>query len=349
MMSHPLYQKPANRFYLIIWSVISIGHFCIFYFFYNFSILASALDSLIFNTLYFGLGLGIWYLVRFNPLNKRLSRTILNHAISGVIAVILWASIGKSLIGILPIEDKAYENFLANSNLGRNLIGFALYALFSLSFYLIEHYESLQDRIREELELKALVNEAHLKSLKSQINPHFLFNSLNSINSLTLVSPEKTRDMVIKLSEFLRYSAGKQSQEHATLEEELRHMNIYLDIEKVRFGKKLDIKTSIDETCLKAKIPNFILQPLLENAIKYGVQESLDTKPITIKCSKSGTFLRIEVENQFDDTINAKGEGIGLNNIKARLKILYGRDGLIQMESANNLFKVIIEIPQENE
>jgi len=245
MMSHPLYQKPANRFYLIIWSVISIGHFCIFYFFYNFSILASALDSLIFNTLYFGLGLGIWYLVRFNPLNKRLSRTILNHAISGVIAVILWASIGKSLIGILPIEDKAYENFLANSNLGRNLIGFALYALFSLSFYLIEHYESLQDRIREELELKALVNEAHLKSLKSQINPHFLFNSLNSINSLTLVSPEKTRDMVIKLSEFLRYSAGKQSQEHATLEEELRHMNIYLDIEKVRFGKKLDIETSI--------------------------------------------------------------------------------------------------------
>ena len=348
-MRHPLYQKPANRFYLIIWLVISIGHFCIFFFFYNFSILASALDSLVFNILYFGLGLGIWYLVRFNPLSKNISRTMLNHAISAIIAVFLWASLGKSLIGIIPIGDDDYTNFLADSNLGRNLVGFALYALFSLSFYLIEHYESLQDRIREELELKALVNEAHLKSLKSQINPHFLFNSLNSINFLTLVSPEKARDMIIKLSDFLRYSAGKQNQEHATIEEELRHMNIYLDIEKIRFGKKLEVKTSIDETCINAKIPNFILQPLLENAIKYGVQESLDTKPITIKCSKSGTFLRIEVENEFDDVVNAKGEGIGLNNIKDRLKILYGREGLLQIESSNNIFKVIIEIPQENE
>ena len=104
-------------------------------------------------------------------------------------------------------------------------------------------------------------------------------------------------------------------------------MNIYLDIEKVRFGEKLQVETQLNDECKQAKIPNFILQPLLENAIKFGVQESLETRPITVSCNKVNNFVRIEIKNHFDSITGSKGEGIGINNIKERLKILYGHDG----------------------
>jgi len=274
---------------------------------------------------------------------------LLNHGLSAILSVFLWSSLSKAILGTLPLEDKAYAQFLGSSSIGRTVVGLGLYVLFGMGFYLIEYYENLQERIREEMELKSLVNEAQLKSLKSQINPHFLFNSLNSINSLTLVSPEKTREMVIKLSDFLRYSAGKQNQDHSTLDEELRHMNIYLDIEKVRFGKKLVVDIQIEEACKEAPIPSFILQPLLENAIKYGVQESIETKPISISCSKSENFIHIEIKNSFDQETIVKGEGIGLNNIRSRLKLLYGRDGLMQTKNENNIFTVTLDIPVKNE
>jgi LytS/YehU family sensor histidine kinase len=195
--------------------------------------------------------------------------------------------------------------------------------------------------------LKTLVKESELNSLKSQINPHFLFNSLNSISSLTLIEPGKAQEMIIKLSEFLRYTTSKKEEKLTTLDEEINNINRYLDIEKVRFGKRLSLKQEINASCLKHKLPGLILQPLIENAVKYGVYESTEESTIEIICTCNSTALSVVIRNAWDpDFQYNKGEGIGLRNIRSRLSILYNRDDLFFIRKDNNIFEVNIIFPQ---
>jgi two-component system LytT family sensor kinase len=196
-------------------------------------------------------------------------------------------------------------------------------------------------------ELKALIKESELSSLKSQINPHFLFNSLNSISSLTIISPERAREMIIKLSEFLRYSLSKDDKQLTTLGQEINNVNRYLDIEKIRFGKRLNILTKIGDECLGKKLPWLILQPVIENAIKYGVYENIEESTIELSCWCNKDMLRLSVSNNYDsDLIINKGEGIGLQNIRHRLRIIYNSDSLLKVNSTNGIFEVVFSFPQ---
>jgi two-component system, LytTR family, sensor kinase len=137
--------------------------------------------------------------------------------------------------------------------------------------------------------LKSLVKEAELHALKSQINPHFLFNSLNSISSLTMTDPLKAQEMVINLSSLMRYSLKHDQVDKVPFSEELKNNQLYLQIEKVRFGNKFNAVFDIDDKCLNANIPNMILQPLYENAIKYGVYEA--TEPVDIITRKAFVLM----------------------------------------------------------
>jgi len=182
--------------------------------------------------------------------------------------------------------------------------------------------------------------------LKSQINPHFIFNSLNSISSLTLSTPEKAREMIVKMSDFLRYSLVQEN-EQITLKDELDQINTYLDIEKIRFGDQLIFESAVDAECLNGQVPRMILQPLFENAIKYGVYESME--PVTIKlfCENMNCELSITITNNFDpETIIKKGEGIGLANIRQRLQLNYGNRDLLMTRLENDQFTVNLRIPQ---
>ena len=136
--------------------------------------------------------------------------------------------------------------------------------------------------------------------LRSQINPHFLFNSLNSVSSLTITDPDKARMMVIKLSELMRYALSRKDEQPVTLQSELDNLRLYLDIEKVRFGDRLEIEEKIDPGCLRAMLPVMILQPLYENAIKHGVYES--TKKVMIRTSVQfvSSFVEIAIINTLD-------------------------------------------------
>jgi len=148
--------------------------------------------------------------------------------------------------------------------------------------------------------MKTLVKEAELKSLKFQINPHFIFNSLNSINSLTMSDPQKAGAMTIKLSDYLRFTLSKNEKQKSKLKEEIDSTKLYLDIEKVRFGDKIEYVEEIQKKCLDVQVPSMILQPLFENAIKHGVYESLDKVGIKFSCSLNGDYLKVVVENEFD-------------------------------------------------
>jgi LytS/YehU family sensor histidine kinase len=153
--------------------------------------------------------------------------------------------------------------------------------------------------------------------------------------------------MIIKLSEFLRYAIGEEKRAEITFEEEVLQIDRYLDIEKIRFGDKLICKKKIARNTKALKIPKLILQPIFENAIKYGVYESLEPVIISIESDFRNGFLQISISNNFEHGANLpKGEGIGLKNISQRLEIRYGIAGLIKYKTVDKTFVVNINIPQ---
>jgi len=162
-----------------------------------------------------------------------------------------------------------------------------------------------------------------------------------------MIQPAQAQDMIIKLSDFLRYSLSNNEEKLTSLRDEIRNINRYLDIEKIRFGKRLAIEMRADESCFDLKLPGLILQPLVENAVKYGVYESTEESVIEITCKCNSTALEVSIRNAFDPEFPYKrGEGIGLKNIRSRIRILYDRDDLVQIRKDPDHYEVRIIFPQ---
>ena len=350
-MLHPILRNRKNLIgYAIIWLVIGIVNTFILGYFYDFSITISLVESLIFNLLFASLGIGIWYPVYYTDIEKNNFANILtNHLAASSLAVGFWLWLSYVVMSALFAGSVDYLNYLNASIPWRVSIGFLFYILIALIYYLIIYYHNFKDKLVRESELKALVKESQLSSLKSQINPHFLFNSLNSISSLTMVSPEKAQDMVINLSDFLRYSLSQKNESMTTFEKELKNIERYLKIEKIRFGKRLFVEKEISEPCVRCALPGLILQPLMENAVKYGVYESTEQSDIFIQASCNDDYLEVRIRNDFDpDFQSKKGEGIGLRNVASRMKIQYGREDLVKIIKNEKSFEVRLLFPQLN-
>jgi LytS/YehU family sensor histidine kinase len=184
--------------------------------------------------------------------------------------------------------------------------------------------------------------------LRSQINPHFLFNSLNSISSLTITDPEKARDMVVKLSEFMRYALSRKDELPVSLSNELENLRLYLEIEKVRFGDKLITEETIEKECLDFKIPVLLLQPLYENAVKHGVYESTESVKIMTNARINEGYVEITISNNYEDSPSQKrGTGTGLLNVSRRLELYYGNKAIIKSTKENGLYTVSLYIPAD--
>jgi LytS/YehU family sensor histidine kinase len=206
---------------------------------------------------------------------------------------------------------------------------------------------NLQEKLKEEASLNELLKESELNMLRSQINPHFLFNSLNSISSLTISNPEKAREMLIKLSDFLRYSVSTSTTGFTSLEKEMTNIQRYLEIEKVRFGNKLEFGFKLDGGCKLHKIPAMLLQPLFENAIKHGVYESTEQVRIEMDCRFEDDCLMIDLVNDFEPGPRSrKGAGVGLKNIRERLRLMYKSDTLMKTSVSGNKFHVSLCLPE---
>jgi two-component system, LytTR family, sensor kinase len=210
------------------------------------------------------------------------------------------------------------------------------------------YYNNVKISALKESRLETLVRESELSSLKAWINPHFLFNSLNSISSLTLTHPEKAQEMIIKLSEFLRYSITHRDENLTSLDEEVTNLNRYIDIEKVRFGKRLQVSRKIDENALSLKMPALMLQPLMENAIKYSIYDITGPASIDLEITEQPGVMWIRMRNRFDPEYSVeRGSGLGLSNIRKRLAVMYHREDLMQITKENDIFDLQIVIPQK--
>lgn len=333
--------------YLLLWGILLAAHVLVFNFVLGLTYSNAMLDGSVFYIIYIGIGLSLWYPARFITFeNYSPFKVIVNHIASALITSGFWIIAGYNILAILLASDSSYLVFLKDSLIWRFVQGFVFYLIIIVSDYLIIYYNNFREKALKEAELKSLVKEAELKSLKYQINPHFIFNSLNSISSLTIANPGKAQEMTIKLSSFMRSTLSKNEKQMSTLKQEIANAKLYLDIEKIRFDDKFEFTENLSKECETVEVPSMILQPLFENAIKHGVYESLEKVTINLSCERSGEYMLIKVENDFDPTaVSQKGEGIGLENIKLRLGLIYKQDNLLTFSKSKNTFTVKLYIP----
>ena len=305
----------------------------------------SVLDAFISVTIYTAFTLSFKFQARFVEFQRNnLPRFLLTHFFAALLVSGLWISITKIILFWL-IPNSIYQNLFNESIVVRIIIGMTIYFLITAFNYLIMYYDNYKEKVENEAALKNLITETELKNLKFQINPHFIFNSLNSIAALTHISSEKAASMTIKLADFMR-STLTNTKPFSLLEDELKNCRMYVDIEKIRFGDKFTFEEKVDEALLKEEIPSMILQPLFENAIKYGVYEAMEKVQIQFIAKRIPGYIKIAVENNFESGGEKhKGEGIGLTNISKRMQILYQQENLIKIEKEKNIFRVLLFFP----
>jgi LytS/YehU family sensor histidine kinase len=226
------------------------------------------------------------------------------------------------------------------------VMGFLLFLLSSALHYLLLALEESRVAETEALRFQILSREAELRALRAQIHPHFLFNSLNSINALVVSRPEEARRMCVLLADFLRRSLALGARDRVTLAEELALAEDLLAIEKVRFGARLAFTPQVDEAALACQVPPLLLQPLVENAVTHGIAQVIEGGTVRLDARRRGETLLVTIENPRDGAAPARaGAGIGIENVRRRLETLYGRDGALRLRAEGDVFHVALELP----
>ena len=280
-------------------------------------------------------------------------RPVLTLALS-LIAVVL-ASTAFSVI-----ETWSYSTFLRPGAkpigveyMGAILLNFALLAAWAALYYGINYFILLEEQIDQREKLESQASTAQLAMLRYQLNPHFLFNTLNSISTLVLLKQtERANAMLARLSSFLRYTLANEPTAKVTLAQEVETLKLYLEIEKMRFEDRLRPHFKIDPETIGARLPSLLLQPLIENAIKYAVTPAEEGADIWITANREGQGVRIEVaDNGGGDEAGmsaTQSTGVGLANIRDRLAQAYGAaHGFTTRKNDKGGFSVIVEIPYE--
>jgi LytS/YehU family sensor histidine kinase len=259
------------------------------------------------------------------------------------------------------IETWSYATFLKPTSkpmgveyLGAILLNFSLLAAWAALYYGINYFLLLEDQIDQREKLEGQASSAQLAMLRYQLNPHFLFNTLNSISTLVLLKQtERANAMLARLSSFLRYTLVNEPTAKVTLAQEVETLKLYLEIEKMRFEDRLRPHFRIESETIGARLPSLLLQPLIENAIKYAVTPSEDGADIWLTAVRDGQAVRIEVADNGNtdgqDIAASPSTGVGLANIRDRLSQAYGAGHRFDTrKNDKGGFSVIVEIPFES-
>lgn len=271
-----------------------------------------------------------WYLCRLMPLRPAaIAQLFTVHVAGAAIAGALWAALAWALATLTHVQLQIIFG-----------AGMALYLVFVALHYMVIVAQSSR---RAEI----LAREAELKALKTQINPHFLFNSLHSISALTAADPAHAREMCIRLGDFLRRTLGLGEKQEIALREEFALIRGYLDIEQVRFGSRLVVEASVSEACADTPVPPLILQPLVENAVKHGIAGLLEGGAVRVSAGPSHGGVLIRIENPFDPaSLPPSRTGVGLLNVRKRLSARYGDAARMRVHADGGIYRVELLIPE---
>jgi two-component system, LytTR family, sensor histidine kinase AlgZ len=286
--------------------------------------------------------LAAWYPTRAMPLHRaRAGGVFLAHGLAAIFFSGLWLLMFQGWGRVRGAAEAIATRVAVLVVTG--LLLYVLAVAFHYVLVAIEHAREIQQR---EMNVRLLAREAELKALKSQLDPHFLFNSLNSISALCGSNPTSARTLTTLLAEYLRKSLRIGRAESITLSEELELASSYLAIERIRFGPRLEFEQNVDERLRDFRVPPLLLQPLVENAVTHGVGHLLEGGVVRMSAERDGDRVRIAVENRCDpDRPASRGEGIGLSNTRKRIDAFYGPSARMETVSEPAHFRIDLVLP----
>jgi two-component system LytT family sensor kinase len=344
MANSPLSVARFRTIFSICWLVLMADHAMVLHWF-DLPWKEAVIDSAISNTILLLICLLIMNTLRYY-LPKR--EQYVNIFTWCVLLSLAWLVLSKWLLRVSLGYHEDYLYLLHRSLSIRFSIVFLILGCITMISVLWYTWGEQKENENRKADAEKLAKEAELFKLRQQMQPHFLFNSLNSINALIGIRPEEARKMVQQLSDFLRGTLKKEETQWVTLREELQYLQLYLDIEKVRFGNRLGTVIETDEETRQMKLPSLLLQPIVENAIKFGLYDTTGETVIHIYTGKNENTLVIKVQNPFDPetSVSNQGTGFGLNSVQRRLYLLFGRNDLLATETKDNIFITTVKIPQ---
>lgn len=292
-----------------------------------------------------------WYLCAAVPLRQTgAARLCATHATAAAVSSLIWIGIGW--LWAWTLDSSGYVEGIQQRFIGQMpILFFSGMLLFSLAVtlnYLLITFETSQLAEKQALELQVLAREAELKALRAQIDPHFLFNCLNSISALVTSDPMASRRMCILLADFFRGCLKLGSEQRIPFAEEVRLAECYWDIERVRFGSRLQIEREIVPESRNCMVPPLIMHPLIENAITHGIAPMLEGGVVRVRAHRNAAGLRIVIENPYDPDLPIRtGTGMGLQNVRMRLANLYSDNARLDIVREGTRFRVQLQLPCE--
>lgn len=290
-----------------------------------------------------------YYVCRGLPLRQTSWLTLLSsQALTLIVVVAMWVFAGEAYVAFLDngLESPRWNSLFEQSltiNLAIVVLQFEIIVLIHYLFFAMEKTRDLE---KAALQQKLLISQAELQTLKATVHPHFLFNSLNTLSNIALSAPEKAHRFCLLIAEFLRYSVAYSKKNSATLGEELEHIQNYLGIERERFGDRLQTQFTIEEEARELVVPPLILFPVVENAIKHGIDSCIEGGLLSISARLNAGMLIIEVTNPVDELgRKLKGTGHGLASVEQRLKNRYGEAAMLKSSRQAGQFTAQIYLP----
>ena len=347
---HPLLARPgALAVYFLAWVPLTAILGGLLVLAGGLSLLEAAVVSPLLTGVYAFVCLSSWYLcVAFPIATSRLLPLALTLTVASLVAASLWVLWGATLAALLALAPPlaTLPESLRRATPAVLLTGILLYLLAVALHYLLAAARDARDRQEREQELEALAREAELAALKERLNPHFLFNALNSIASLAGSRPDEARRMCTLLSDFLRTTLGLSGKAEIPLSEEIALARRYLAVERIRFGDRLGVAEDLDPAAADAPVPPLLLQPLVENAVKHGIAGRLEGGTLTLVTKRRGDRVSIVVENPAgEDAPKPAGTGTGLANVSRRVAASWGDAGRFLARRTNGAYRVEIDLP----
>ena len=349
---HPIlaYQERLGV-YLLCWLIFGVMLAAVLALPHDFSWIESLALVVPLTIVYGAICLSSWYVCRVYPLQKvSFAQVVVVQTLAAMITILLWMLIASGWVVILEralVLTTFRTRVLSKVPLFVG-VDFILYGLTVAVHYLIATFEASKESEQREFQSRIFAQEAELKALRAQINPHFLFNSLNSISALATQDPLAVRAMTLRLADFLRKSLRLGAQEFIRLEEEISMSLNFLEIEQIRYGSRLQIMQNVEEVCKDCLVPPLIMQPLIENAVHHGIAHMLNGGTITIEASWRGSVLHVRIENPVDpDRPRSHKGGLGLDNVSKRLRAVYKDDAQLQTEESSGIFHINLWLPAQ--
>jgi sensor histidine kinase YesM len=295
------------------------------------------------------LALPFWYLVRVLPVDSTpLVRLAGTWVCVGFVTLAIWiaAALGWQAVLVRLAGAAHSDETLAPLVILHFFAGSIGLFVAVISHYMLAAFDRSVVAERRALELRVLARESELRSLRSQLDPHFLFNSLNSVAALATTDPQAARRMCLLMAAFFRKSLGLGGQQSIALSEEISLAETFLAIEEVRFGERLRKRFDVAEDALTLAVPPLVLQPLVENAVHHGVAHLVDGGEVTVRAHRRDGLLELAVENPCDPERPAsRGAGVGLQNVRSRIETLFGHRASVDVNAGTNDFRVAIVLP----